>query len=201
MKKLFLFNTLFFAILLLAGCKKDPPIASFTMNKTSFKMGEEITFSNQSENAKDYLWDFGDGKTSTAENPAHTYAAAGSFVVTLTATSSAGSDSTSQILAVSANLTGMWRKTMSFGGQFGINGTMNLVQHDDNTLTGSYVYEDGAGSFTLRNTSKIDGSAVTIEWTQATYKFQGAVNAAGTAMSGKIYMDTAQVGTWSAVKL
>lgn len=33
-----------------------------------------------------YLWDFGDGNTSTDENPEHTYSAAGEYSVTLTAT-------------------------------------------------------------------------------------------------------------------
>ena len=34
-----------------------------------------------------YAWDFGDGSTSTDQNPLHTYAAAGDYIVTLTATS------------------------------------------------------------------------------------------------------------------
>jgi uncharacterized repeat protein (TIGR01451 family) len=38
-----------------------------------------------------YLWDFGDGSTSTLENPCHTYlASSGTFIVTLTATDSNG---------------------------------------------------------------------------------------------------------------
>lgn len=35
---------------------------------------------------KTYLWDFGDGNTSTEENPSHTYELAGSYTVTLTIT-------------------------------------------------------------------------------------------------------------------
>ncbi len=37
-----------------------------------------------------WAWDFGDGNTSTAENPAHTYAAAGWYNVSLAVTSSTG---------------------------------------------------------------------------------------------------------------
>jgi PKD repeat protein len=42
-----------------------------------------ITFSNQSMNASDYLWDFGDGPTSTEKNPVHVYEDYGSYTVTL----------------------------------------------------------------------------------------------------------------------
>jgi len=37
-----------------------------------------------------YLWDFGDATSSTLADPTHTYAADGSYVVTLTVTDSFG---------------------------------------------------------------------------------------------------------------
>jgi PKD repeat protein len=40
-----------------------------------------------------WLWDFGDGNTSTTENPAHTYSVPGLFTVNLTAINTAGSNS------------------------------------------------------------------------------------------------------------
>jgi len=39
-----------------------------------------------------WLWTFGDGNTSTAQNPAHTYTTAGTYSVSLTATNEYGSD-------------------------------------------------------------------------------------------------------------
>lgn len=49
-----------------------------------------------------WSWSFGDGTTSTAQNPSHTYAAGGSYPVTLTVTDSTGKTaSTSQTVAVS----------------------------------------------------------------------------------------------------
>src|SRR5690606_26894716 len=43
-------------------------------------------FTNLSQNATGYLWDFGDGTTSTLENPHHLYAwPGGTFTVTLKA--------------------------------------------------------------------------------------------------------------------
>ncbi len=48
--------------------------------------GQTASFFNSSQNAQSYLWDFGDGNTSTDVNPVHTYATAGVFAVTLSAT-------------------------------------------------------------------------------------------------------------------
>ncbi len=46
-----------------------------------------ITFTNTSENAVSYSWDFGDGNTSVEENPVHTYTEDGAYEVNLTALS------------------------------------------------------------------------------------------------------------------
>lgn len=45
----------------------------------------EVNFDNSSENADTYLWNFGDGTNSTEMTPTHTYAATGTYTVTLTA--------------------------------------------------------------------------------------------------------------------
>lgn len=50
-----------------------------------------VTFVNQSTGASSYLWDFGDGSSSVAANPEHTYSSGGCYVVTLTAYGPAGS--------------------------------------------------------------------------------------------------------------
>lgn len=46
--------------------------------------GNTVVFRNTSTNAFGYLWSFGDGTTSTEENPTHKYAATGNYTVTLT---------------------------------------------------------------------------------------------------------------------
>lgn len=48
--------------------------------------GLTVSFNNTSVNADSYLWDFGDGNTSTEANPVHTYETDGTYDVTLTAT-------------------------------------------------------------------------------------------------------------------
>ena len=60
--------------------------AYFTPSKTTVYIpNDPITFFNISQNATDYFWDFGDGLTSTEENPVHFYTEMGNFTVTLEA--------------------------------------------------------------------------------------------------------------------
>ena len=47
--------------------------------------GGEVNFTNTSSNASTWFWEFGDGTTSTAENPNHIYQNAGIYTVSLTA--------------------------------------------------------------------------------------------------------------------
>ena len=56
-----------------------------------------------------YLWDFGDGATSTEANPSHTYGAYGSYTVSLTVNGPRGTDSetrTGYIQALETDLRG-----------------------------------------------------------------------------------------------
>lgn len=75
------------------------PVTSFKSNPVSGKYNNPqiITFQNTTTAPLDapvtsWLWDFGDGNTSTAQNPTHGYIAVGLYTVMLTATNSAGSN-------------------------------------------------------------------------------------------------------------
>ncbi|MEM6272030.1 MAG: PKD domain-containing protein [Bacteroidota bacterium] len=59
--------------------------AAFTQNTTNICEGQGVTFTDQSTGATQWNWDFGDGGTSTQQNPTHTYATAGTYTVTLIA--------------------------------------------------------------------------------------------------------------------
>jgi PKD repeat protein len=68
------------------------PAASFTASPGSGQAPLPVQFTDTSTGAPtSWAWDFGDGTTSTAQNPAHTYPTAGTWSVTLTATNAAGS--------------------------------------------------------------------------------------------------------------
>lgn len=74
------------------------PVAEPTVlvPKDKYKPGEEIMFQASASDANGdpvaYLWDFGDGITSTSEKPSHMYAAAGTYTVTLTVTDTRGGE-------------------------------------------------------------------------------------------------------------
>lgn len=73
----------------------DDPIASFQYDVSADDF-LTIEFTNYSQNAVSYAWDFGDGNTSTEESPSHTYAAAGTYTVVLTATGAEGTNPASK---------------------------------------------------------------------------------------------------------
>jgi YVTN family beta-propeller protein/parallel beta-helix repeat protein len=59
------------------------PVANFSSNVTEGYLPLSVQFIDQSVNATEWKWDFGDGVTSTEENPIHTYYTAGSYKVPL----------------------------------------------------------------------------------------------------------------------
>jgi outer membrane biosynthesis protein TonB len=63
-----------------------PPRVAFDVRVS----GLEVHVSNRTRGAVSWTWSFGDGATSTARNASHTYAAAGTYTITLTAVSSTG---------------------------------------------------------------------------------------------------------------
>ena len=89
-----------FLLSLIVGCSKSgpalAPVASFTWTASSLTAPSAVTFNNKSTNSSSYLWDFGDGGTSTAYIPTHTYTAGGTYTVKLTVTGQGGTNSTTQ---------------------------------------------------------------------------------------------------------
>ncbi len=83
------------------------PVASFNMsNATPDVTFTDVEFFNTSTNADAYSWDFGDGVSSTQENPAHSYPGQiGTYTIVLTATNAAGcTDETMRIIEVKEDL-------------------------------------------------------------------------------------------------
>lgn len=72
---------------------EEEPIADFSANKTNVAINETVSFSDESSFAPtSWAWDFGDGTTSTEQNPTHSYAEVGTYTVQLTVENENGSD-------------------------------------------------------------------------------------------------------------
>jgi PKD repeat protein len=73
------------------------PVASFTVTQSQPCPGLAVSFTNTSTvNPTSFLWDFGDGNTSTLANPFHYYALPGLYTCKLTVTNAFGSSSYTQ---------------------------------------------------------------------------------------------------------
>lgn len=67
---------------------------------TSTTSGYTASFANTSQQFSSLVWNFGDGGTSTALNPQHTYAQAGNYTVTLTVSGNCGTDVATQQVVI-----------------------------------------------------------------------------------------------------
>ncbi len=80
------------------GSTCNAPVAEFSGSPTSGDAPLTVNFTDQStNNPTSWSWDFGDGGTSTAQNPSHTYNNAGTYTVKLTATNDCGSDTQTKV--------------------------------------------------------------------------------------------------------
>ncbi len=81
----------------------EAPEAGFTSSCTYLECNFTDTSTDDAA-VTTWLWDFGDGNTSPAQNPSHTYAADGTYTVGLTVWDAEGlSDATSASVTVAAN--------------------------------------------------------------------------------------------------
>jgi hypothetical protein len=74
----------------------ETAIAHFSLNLTA----NSIATQNKSWRSTSYSWDFGDGITSTATSPSHTFSSTGNFTVQLIAQNECGSDTASMQVTV-----------------------------------------------------------------------------------------------------
>lgn len=89
----------------LVGCDTDPiespePVACFSVSNNTPNRNEFVNFTNCSENAGQFEWNFGDGNTSELTSPSHAYSSGGTFTVTLTAKNDEGFNSKSDVITI-----------------------------------------------------------------------------------------------------
>ncbi|HYG52971.1 MAG TPA: PKD domain-containing protein [Flavobacteriales bacterium] len=115
---------------------------------------ETVVFTNTTTGGVSYLWDFGDGTTSTAFSPSHTYTAFGTYTVTMTATGANGCTAT-------ATLTVVFEKYVAASLTLSILEYSGCVPHTLTTLTNlsvnanTYTWNFGDGTPAVTTTSPI----------------------------------------------
>lgn len=93
-RNIFYILMLFLAVVVTNSCRKyelgnplPSTVADFTETITNSSYAPcEVAFTNKSLNALNYLWNFGNGQTSTEQNPTTQYSTPGLYTVTLTCT-------------------------------------------------------------------------------------------------------------------
>ncbi|GLR17111.1 peptidylprolyl isomerase [Portibacter lacus] len=91
---------LFALALSIASCSR--PIARYTITDQDDTAPAKLSFTNESENAETYSWDFGDGNTSSEENPDYKYLLSGKYDVALTAMKGKKKNVTKKTIIVNA---------------------------------------------------------------------------------------------------
>jgi len=94
------------------------PVAQFVWSPHSPAVNEQIAFTDKtsfdtSSIHKSWHWTFGNNSSSSLQNPKHTYTTMGTRVVTLTATDSIGSCSTTNAIVVGVSFP-KWRQISPF---------------------------------------------------------------------------------------
>ena len=160
------------ALLVLLSCSKDDDSGSRLFANFTSKVAEDnflqVMFTDLSENAASWEWDFGDNNSSTTQNPTHTYAAGGTYTVTLTISDGTNTDEfdkkvtitdPNQVLSLLAGTASKTWKLNRMGVSMGVggsetnrtqyfslenDGTRNCAYRQTFTFTreGEYVFDD-----------------------------------------------------------
>ena len=182
-------NTVTKAGEIVVGSVSARPVASFISTVESGNAPLVVQFVDSSTNTPtSWVWSFGDGNTSAAQNPSHTYVIEGTYTVTLTATNSGGSDTetkagyitvtfTKPAANFTANVTSgtaplvvqfndtsensptIWSWKFGDGGKSTEQNPVHVFK-DPGTYAASLTAENSAGKDTVKKTDYISVAAV-----------------------------------------
>jgi PKD repeat protein len=149
------------------GPTNNPPLASFTQSCTNLTCNFTDTSTDSDGSIVSRSWTFGDGGTSSSQNPSHAYAAAGTYNVTLTVADDDGAtNSTTHAVTVTSasgitlqatgyKVKGRQQVDLTWSGATGTsvnvfrNGTSIATTANDGAYTDA-IGAKGGGSYTYR---------------------------------------------------
>lgn len=155
---------------------QDPPVLPSAFFSVSKRQPLTIVCSNRSSNATHYRWDFGDGHTSTDENPVHKYDSKGVYRVRLYAyNNDYQKDEYEQTITVEAP------RKIYFKG----------ITYEKLSVNNTYV------RFTL-----VDDDIFTTTWVNSTYKLLSTANLPyDFILQNPVLMDGLEDDEWYAIYL
>jgi PKD repeat protein len=154
----------------------QPPVADFSGDPTAGTVPLTVNFTDLSTGAPaSWSWTFGDGGTSTSQNPSHQYTVAGTYTVSLTATNAYGNDTETKTDYITVSEPGSWTDityddfesgwgnytdgggdcALYTGGTYAWQGT-NAADIQDNSGVASSFYHTGSYNVTSYNTLEVE---------------------------------------------
>lgn len=181
------------------------PIVDFTANVTSGGRPLTVNFTNKSSGSSTYLWDFGDGTTSTQVNPTKVYSTVGTFTVSLKATNGAGEVTETKTGFITTTINDFSRTA---GGMFLLGGNTNRRLIASRTAGGTFLLGGTTRAVLIRDAEAVqdktylykvydpDGNFIEV-WKDVADEpqFTHEINSIGSSMTVELARNSDTVGT------
>lgn len=165
------------------------PEVSFTVSPVRSRGPRVVQFADKSTGSPTtWSWKFGDGGTSIAQNPFHTYSSPGTYSVTLTATNTSGSNTTTRTVSATPRFPG------DPGDGVILSGSSVRIDHSPGSDAADWL--DGRTSGTKRHyLARIYGTGRTsgdlIDWTRIDQELA----------KGRLPLVSAQYWSWTPAQI